>query len=128
MGRRKMGHRFGWGLKERNLRSKLLKFLRDRPFIRGSLFLMARTCGNPTCKCTRGEKHESLYLTTRVVDSKGKSKRKMIHIPPPWEERIRAWVEAYQQSEKMIEEISDETLKRLLESKAETSQRSSSES
>lgn len=87
--------------------------------------MMARTCGNPGCKCTRGEKHVSLYLSTRVTDEKGKSKRKMIYISPEWEERLRTWVNNYKRSEELIEGISAETLKRFLVAKVEAAEKNS---
>ena len=31
--------------------------------IAGSFVTLARTCGKPTCRCARGEKHEGKYLS-----------------------------------------------------------------
>ena len=33
------------------------------PLLRGSFGTRARVCGGATCRCTRGELHESKYLT-----------------------------------------------------------------
>jgi hypothetical protein len=44
-------------------RDDLLKKLADIGlFVDASLVTIARTCGNPGCKCARGEKHRSQYL------------------------------------------------------------------
>jgi hypothetical protein len=32
--------------------------------IKGSLYKLYRKCGNPNCKCARGEKHEGNYIST----------------------------------------------------------------
>jgi hypothetical protein len=99
---------------ERNLRSRFHKLLDDADgFVHGSLIRMARTCGNPRCKCaTKGEKHVSLYLgQTR------KAKTRMKYIPRVWEERIRRWAGNYQQAVDLLEEISEEGWRKLRESK-----------
>lgn len=47
-------------------RAKLLnKLLRPKKMIRGSIYEAGRKCGNPNCKCAKGEKHISYYLSTR---------------------------------------------------------------
>ena len=44
--------------------------------IRGSLVTMIRVCGRKNCRCFKGYKHRSLYLSQSV-----KGKLKMIYIP-----------------------------------------------
>lgn len=73
---------------------------------------MHRVCGKSGCKCTRGELHEGLYLATRV----GKA-RKMIHVPKALEGSVREWVEAYQEVERLMGEVSGFCLERFLEKK-----------
>ena len=34
--------------------------------IRGSLVVMRRVCGKPNCKCQKGRKHVSLYLSRSI--------------------------------------------------------------
>lgn len=47
-------------------RHKLIQqVLRPRPMISGSLYQMRRRCGNPRCKCARGQLHASWYLSKR---------------------------------------------------------------
>jgi len=79
---------------------------------------MARTCGTKNCKCAKGEKHVSLYLSTRV----GKA-RKMIYVPPQFEAQARALVENFRAVEELIETMSQASLKRFLEKKAKRSAR-----
>ena len=35
----------------------------DAPMVQGSLYLLRRKCGKPTCRCTRGELHPAWVLT-----------------------------------------------------------------
>lgn len=114
-----MQHRGGLSTEERHLRSRLFKLLDGHSFVRGSLVSMPRTCGKSSCKCLSGEKHVSLYLSVRVVEKSGKTKRKMIYVPPKWEDRVRAWVEIYQQSDELLDGISRQCLLRLLAGKKE---------
>jgi len=79
---------------------------------------MARSCGKKNCKCAKGEKHVSLYLSTRV----GKS-RKMIYVPSDLEAQARALVENFRAVEELIETMSQASLKRFLEKKAKRSSR-----
>jgi hypothetical protein len=72
---------------------------------------MARTCGNPRCKCAvAGQKHVSLYVS--IQDGK---KRKMICIPKKWEGTITRWVENYKQVKDLMADISAHSLKRFME-------------
>ena len=36
---------------------------RDARMVQGSLYLLRRKCGKPTCRCTRGELHPTWVLT-----------------------------------------------------------------
>ena len=87
--------------KERSLLSKLSKLIHQGNIMRGNLVTMARTCGNPNCKCTRGEKHVSLY----VHQSKD-GKPRMIYIPRDWEQRITEWTQRNQEIRNILEELS----------------------
>jgi len=41
------------------------------PVLRGSVVELGATCGNPNCRCTRGEKHLKYYFSMSL---KGKTK------------------------------------------------------
>ena len=110
-----MRHRGGLSALERAARSKLVQLLQSRIVLRGSLVSMARVCGKERCRCTRGHKHVSLYLSTRV----GKE-RKMVYIPSQMEAEVRSWVEAYREVEALIDELSQARLERLLRDKERT--------
>ena len=72
------------------------------PFIRGSIVKIARVCGNKNCKCAKGEKHVSEYLTYR---HKRKKKTGTIYIPVGMAEEVKEWAGEYKRLKNMMEEI-----------------------
>jgi hypothetical protein len=60
-----------------------------------------KSCGKPTCRCARGEKHPALYL----VASEG-GKLRQLFIPRSLEDETRECVEAYQKIRELLEELS----------------------
>lgn len=104
--------RSGLPAAERNHRSRLAQLAHQRRFLRGTLSVRSRRCGKPNCRCTRGQPHVSLYL----VQSHG-GKPRQLFVPKPWEDRIRAAVEDYQQMQQLIEELSEMEWRRLMERK-----------
>ena len=48
--------------RERDRRSQLAQLAHGAGLLRGTLAIRERACGKPNCKCTKGEKHVSLYL------------------------------------------------------------------
>jgi hypothetical protein len=99
---------------DRAARSRLIQLLADgKPLARASLVNMARACGKKACRCAQGEKHVSLYLSTRL----GKA-RKMIYVPPELEDEARALVENIREAEGLIEAMSQAALERFAQLKA----------
>jgi hypothetical protein len=78
------------------------------PFIDGSLVTIARACGNLRCRCARGEKHVSFYLTYKPPrSSKGKaSKTKTIYVPVALEDEVRTWTLRHKRLKEIIHEVS----------------------
>jgi hypothetical protein len=60
------------------------------PLVRGSFGTRARVCGNPACRCARGELHESKYLSA----SDG-GKTRQVHVPSADEVDVAAGVDRY---------------------------------
>jgi hypothetical protein len=108
-----MRHRGRFTEQDRQIRSQLAKLASTQRLLCGSLVTMARTCGNPRCKCiTKGQKHRSLYLSIRDG-----GQRRMICIPKKWENTIRQWVAHYQQARTLMAAISGHSLSRFMEDK-----------
>lgn len=95
---------------ERGLYSQLRQILTRPGLLRGNLVIMQRTCGKPTCRCTKGKesRHRSLYLSVSVG-----GKRRMVYIPPDWETEVRDWVDRYSQVREVLEKLSTACLVRL---------------
>jgi hypothetical protein len=87
---------------ERDWRSRLTQVVAGQPFLKGSLLERERVCGKPGCRCTRGQKHRSLYL----VLSRGKRLRQL-YIPRDWEEPVRQWVANYHRVRDLLAQVSD---------------------
>lgn len=98
--------------KEKRRVRTLISIIEEGNFIRGNLVNMRRVCGNPNCKCARGEKHESLYIHA----FKG-GKQKMIYIPKNLESTVKYWVERHHKIVELIEDISEINKIKLLERK-----------
>ena len=86
---------------ERRLRSELRKILDSSGMLHGTVIERQRVCGKPNCKCTRGQKHRSLYL---VVTEGGKPRQ--LYVPGDWEQTVRQWVKDYQEARELMEELS----------------------
>ncbi len=71
-----------------------------RRMVKGSLYQMGRSCGNPNCKCAKGHKHLSWYLSRAIA---GKTKLTYIgRIVPLW---LANRVKAYQRHQKLLARI-----------------------
>lgn len=88
--------------KERESRSKLKPYINWGEFVRGTLTLRYHTCGTTGCKCYRGDKHKSMYI------SRSKNgKPQQIYIPKEKEAEVKEWVNRYKEIVELLEIISD---------------------
>ena len=104
-----MQGRYHWSERERSARSRLSQLLHELDVINGSLVTMKRVCGKKGCRCTNGEKHESLYLAFSM-----KGKRRMIIIPRDRAKKVTAAIEAYQRAKQLQRTLSEECFGRLM--------------
>jgi hypothetical protein len=70
--------------------------------IRGSLVIMSRFCGKPNCRCQKGQKHKSVYLSQSY-----KGKTRMIYIPHYAAEKIAKYIKNYRKAKKILTIVSD---------------------
>jgi hypothetical protein len=104
-----MRHRSHLPAQDRQARASLRKLLaRNRPLVTGSLVQTERRCGKPGCKCTRGQKHQALYLGTRVG-----RQRKMIFVPREMHDDVRHWVQDAREIQRLIDVLSQTWLAQL---------------
>jgi hypothetical protein len=100
--------------KEREVRSKLTKLINYSQFIKGGVVTSGRKCGKPQCKCTKGEKHLSTYLSI-----KHNGKRQMVCVPKQFKKDVHAWVKTYKEIITSIDIISDYHIQHLIKLKAQ---------
>ena len=72
-----------------------------KPFVEGSLTKVRVTCGNPNCRCAKGEKHISHILTKKV-----RGKTKSVYVPVDMVEEVGKWVLEHRRIKKELKEIS----------------------
>lgn len=70
------------------------------PLMRGSVVELRTTCGNPTCRCARGEKHKKLYYS---LSTKGKTN--LVYLGRQREELAREYSRNYKDLLDIIEEM-----------------------
>jgi hypothetical protein len=99
---------------ERAARSRLAQILHDHEVICGSVVSMARCCGKAVCRCRRGDKHVSLYLSIKI-----EGKRRMVYIPVELEDEVRRRVAAYQEVQRLTGVVSAACVDRVLARKQE---------
>lgn len=69
--------------------------------IKGSLKTLGRLCGKPNCKCTRGERHQGLFLSFNI-----KQKSHLIYIPKKLGEKVITMVNNHKKLRQIVNELS----------------------
>jgi len=73
--------------------------------LQGSLSETTRTCGRPTCRCRRGERHgPHTYLTFRTAEGRSSA----LYVPPAELPRFRQGVAAWQRFGKLAARLAQE--------------------
>jgi hypothetical protein len=72
--------------------------------LRGSLVERYVTCGNPACKCAKGERHGPVWYLT-VTLGPGKTTGGIVTSDKV--EQVRGWVQNYQKVKEHLEKISE---------------------
>lgn len=72
--------------------------------LRGSLVERYVTCGNPSCKCARGERHGPMWYLTVTL---GRGRTTGGVIPADKVDQVRGWIENYQAVRDRLEKISE---------------------
>jgi hypothetical protein len=88
--------------KRREGLTKILPPLSD--ILRGSLMERYMTCGNPSCKCARGDRHGPVWYLSVTLDQ---SHRSGSTVAADQVEQVRQWIENYHRVKEHLEKISD---------------------
>ena len=86
--------------------SKLRQLQAIGPVVAASLCRRMTKCGNPNCKCARGQKHESWCLTY-----KDEGKTHTVHVPRDMLREVRQWVKEHKRAKKLLKEISYQSIR-----------------
>lgn len=76
--------------------------------IRGSLVIMNRFCGKPNCRCQKGQKHKSVYLSQSQ-----RGKTRMIYIPQAAVKKTKEYIKNYQKTKLILNILSEINIKLL---------------
>lgn len=91
--------------------------------LRGSLVERYVTCGNPACKCAKGERHGPMWYLTVTL---GPGQTTGGIIPSEKVNEVRSWIENYHKVKDHLEKISEinrELLRRQREQQRKRKQR-----
>ena len=81
----------------------------SREVIRGSLVVMSRICGKPNCRCQKGRKHISLYLSRSY-----KGRTSMTYIPRENETGVKEASLRYHTIMDLLNQLSEIHLKKVI--------------
>ena len=70
----------------------LQRLARSQPMVQGSFYLQRRRCGNPNCRCARGDLHEA-WVITRKSGGTGRT----FMVPVEDRARLRQLTQEYRQ-------------------------------
>ncbi|MEK6779793.1 MAG: DUF6788 family protein [Candidatus Deferrimicrobiota bacterium] len=93
---------------ERAFRSRLAKLVHEEPLLHGTLNPRSVTCGNPGCRCARGERHPALYVVFRR-----EGRVHQVFVPASLEAQVRRWVATDHEVRSLLEEVSRLSVERL---------------
>ena len=82
--------------------AKLLPPVTD--ILRGSLVERYVTCGNPACKCAKGERHGPIWYLTVTL---GRGRTTGGIVPAERVDEVRTWIENYRKLKDQLEKISE---------------------
>ena len=72
--------------------------------LRGSLMERYLTCGNPSCKCSRGDRHGPVWYLSVTLDQ---THRAGSTVPADQIEQVRRWIGNYHRVKEHLEKISN---------------------
>jgi hypothetical protein len=79
-------------------RQKLLQA--QSPVLAASLVTIRRACGNPNCRCARGQKHPGHYLTWKV-----KGQTQTAYVPVDLLPQVKQWTQEHRRLKQLVQQI-----------------------
>ena len=96
-----MQQKLSIGVLETRRNAKLKELAGVGPVLEGSLAEIGVTCGNPNCRCARGQKHRSHILKRHF-----RGRTQSLYVPVDMVEEARGWVEEHRRAKRLLKEIS----------------------
>ena len=110
-----MRHHSQFSEKQRRYQSRLISLLRQGPLMKAATYLLRNTCGKPHCRCATGQRHETPYVArTR------EGRRQARSIPKGLRNEVPQWIERYEKIEELLEELSEESWREMVQSSRKT--------
>jgi len=89
----------------RMLDSRLKRLRAAKPLLAASLAAITKVCGNPSCHCQEGDKHQAYHLTYKV-----RGKTHTVYVPVDFTEEVRSWIEEHRRLKRLVQEITQLSL------------------
>jgi len=80
--------------------ARVQKLAAAQPVLAASLVHKGKRCGRAGCRCERGQKHRSWFLTY-----KHDGKTKTVYVPLDMVQEVRSWIEEHRRMKKLAQEI-----------------------
>jgi len=89
----------------RFLQARQKQLQANGPVLAASLVNIRRACGNPNCRCARGQKHPGHYLTWKL-----KSKTHTTYVPVDLLPQVKQWTQEHRRIKQLVREITQLSL------------------
>ena len=89
----------------RSLQARQKQLQAQCPVLAASLVTLRRACGNPNCRCARGQKHLGHYLTWKV-----KAKTHTAYVPVDLIPQVKLWTQEHRRLKQLVRQITQLSL------------------
>jgi len=89
----------------RSLQARQKELQAKCPVLAASLVTIRRACGNPNCRCARGQKHPGHYLTWKV-----KAKTHTAYVPLDLLPQVKLWTQEHRRLKQLVHQITQLSL------------------
>lgn len=84
----------------RMLDARRARLAPDKPALAGTLSLVRKRCGQPSCHCRSGEPHLACHLTYKV-----RGKTRTVYVPKDLLDDVRSWIAERKRIKALQDEI-----------------------